>query len=205
MNKYPILILPLLFICASCETIHTGVLGDIPTGMKPSSAIPKGEIYRDPQGRFEIIAPDSRNLVPRRTAEGVVLEGKDLDRGDMGYAVLVYPVPAYVAGTDESVLQLTFDSLKVMLEQRGADVQVAKKSNIIYKGHAGMDVYYFVRPKRSSYILYVARLVKVNNSVYNMYYFYGAAYWTETKELSVDFIEKQHLPFAERLYKNTNF
>jgi hypothetical protein len=205
MKNTWILIVLCLGVLAGCETIHTGILGDIPTGMKPSSALNQGQVYKDPQGRFEVMAPDDRNLVPRRTVEGVVLEGKAMDRGDVGYAVLVYPVPGYMTGSDEETLRQSFSGLKSKMLSVGANVQVIEQFGGNYKGHPALDVYYAVRPKGSTYILYVARFVKVKSRVYNMYYYYAAGYWPDVKDLTADFIKKIHLPYAEKLYDGVTF
>jgi hypothetical protein len=193
-------------LLTGCETIHTGVLGDIPTGMKPSAALAQGAVYHDPQGRFDLTVPDARNLVARRTPEGVVLEGKEMDRGDIGYAVLVYPVPEYVKGSDQSVLEQTFSNMKAMMTQRGADVKVVEQFQGTYKDHPAMDVYYLVRPKHSSYILYVARLVKAGNRVYNMYYYYGVmSAWMDDGNVEAEHIKKYFLPDAEKLFEGVVF
>ncbi len=69
-----------------------------------------------------------------------------MDRGDIGYAVLVYPAPPSVTGSDQSILEQTIDNMKTMMAQRGADMKIVEKSAVT---ECGNDVFALTFTKRS--------------------------------------------------------
>ena len=178
MRLFTFLLLPLaLLSIIGCETVHTGVLGDIDTGAKPSGALNVGDTYNDPKGRFSLTITDSRNLVARRTSEGVVLEGKDLDRGDVIYAVLVYEIPDTVTGTDQQVLRATWNGLVSKAASRGGSLTAVDTREFESDGLACLEVYY--RSQQGANSLkrgYISRFVKKGGRVYNLYYSYVSMY-----------------------------
>ena len=209
MNYLRILQFNTIILCflvlTGCETIHTGILGDIPTGMKPMGMMAKGELYKDPKGRFTAIIPDSRNLVPKRQKEGVTFVGKDLDRGDLVYGVLAYPTPDQ-ALSDQDVLAATFNGIQHMLEQKGYSLEIIHKAFSDHQGYPAMDVYYDIISGEFSRQLYVARFVKVNENVFNMYFLNANAFAVaRRKAFSKKHIEYYSLPYAEKLFEGVTF
>lgn len=192
-------------VLTGCETIHTGVLGDIPTGMKPLGMMEEGAIYQDPKSRFSVVVPDSRNLVAKAQQEGVVFYGKELDRGDLIYAVLVYPMP-YESLLDNDALSATFDGIKYQIENKSYKVEILRKQFTEHKGYAAMDVYYDVI--FGSYLrqLYIARFVKVGDHVFNIYYSHASAFGTARGgAFDNAHIDQYFLPYAEKLYEGVKF
>ncbi|MFA6216466.1 MAG: hypothetical protein WDL87_02280 [Candidatus Omnitrophota bacterium] len=178
-SRFPTFIILILIALSSlaCETIHTGVLGDIPTGMKPSSALNVGDTYSDPLNRFSLKITDDRHLVVKRTKEGVVFEGKAIDRGDIIYAVLVYELPSDMKGTDYGILEATWDGLVEKARAAGGTLIAIDKQKSVKNGLPYLEAYY--RSERGTNSLkrgYISRFVKKDNRVYNMYYSYVSMY-----------------------------
>lgn len=160
-----------------CETIHTGILGDISTGMKPTRALKAGDIYHDPQNRFSLTITDDRNLLPRQTKEGVVLEGKAIDRGDVVYGALVYEIPSSVMGTDQEILKATWDGLVEKAKSRKGNLHAVQLKETVCDGLACLEVYF--RSEQGAHSLkrgYISRFVKKGRRVYNFYYSYVSMY-----------------------------
>ncbi|NTV28997.1 MAG: hypothetical protein HGA80_02830 [Candidatus Omnitrophica bacterium] len=170
-----------VLMLTGCETIHTGILGDVPTGMAPSGALKLSEIYQDPTGRFSATVSDSHNLVARRTPEGVVLEGKEVDRGDILYGVLVYDVPAAMSGSDREILQATWDGMVRKAQGMRAGLHLVDSKESDWNGLPCLQLYYRSEVgdcERSgcSKRAYVGRLVKKGARVYNIYFSYYSVY-----------------------------
>lgn len=202
------------FFCAllaaaacGCETIHTGILGDIPTGMKPSGVLKAGHIYKDPQGRFSAAITDNRNLVAKKSNEGVVFEGKYLDRGDLIYAVLVYPVPPTLTGNDEQTLRTVWQGLVAQADTRKFSFNQIDEQVSTFQGRPSLDIYYTAQAG-NYWRPYISRFVRVGESVYNLYYSDGNFYLTggskkrfESKE-GFDTILKEN---AEKFFNGVRF
>lgn len=173
-------------ILAGCGTI----------GIRPLSALKEGSIYQDSQNRFSVVVPDNRNLVAHRTPEGVQFVGEVLHRGDLTYAVFVYPIPMHIS-KDAKALDAVINGLEVEMSNINANMEITKKEYGQYKGWPSVDLYYHVTSPRS-YRLYVSRMVQIDANIYNMYYSIGDAF--KSKPTPEEAIDKYHLPKANKLF-----
>jgi hypothetical protein len=145
--------------------------------MKPASSLNVGDTYSDPLNRFSLKITDDRHLVVKRTKEGVVLEGKAIDRGDIIYAVLVYELSPEMKGTDYGILEATWDGLVEKAKVAGGALVVIDKQESVKNGLPYLEVYY--RSEHGANSLkrgYISRFVKKDKRVYNMYYSYVSMY-----------------------------
>ena len=173
-------------ILAGCGTI----------GIRPLSVFKEGSLYHDSQNRFSVVVPDDRKLVAHRTPEGVQFVGENFYRGDLTYAVFVYPIPMHIS-KDAKALDAVINGLEVELSNIDANMEIAKKEYGQYKGWPSVDLYYHVTSSRS-YRLYVSRMVQVDANVFNMYYSIGEAF--KTTPIAMDKIDKYHRPKALKLF-----
>jgi hypothetical protein len=147
----------------------------ISAGITHARVLNKGDTYSDPQGRFTVTMPFG-DLVPKKQKEGVVLLGKNFDRGDATFAVLVYPIPDSTVA-DQRAIERSVQSLFAEIEKKSRhQVKVLSKQETTFKGYPALDIHYEIWDRKwevDPIALYVSRFVYLNGSVYNMYHYAG--------------------------------
>ena len=164
-----LIILNCIHMIGPCPPAHAGIFDIL--GLA-SRKLEKGQIYKDPNRRFEAACPVPNGEL-EKARYGVTFSFMD---GCSNYMVIAYDKP--LAGSNvELSIDNTLKGLKAEFKDQGIDLSIAREEAVNYRGYDALnfDFMWVSNRKDTSSRVYVSRLIETENFVY--WLCYSSAFW----------------------------